>query len=241
MVSAQTGDAYDDKRDAVVMAARWPRMAKSLHESLNLPGYATSFRNCDRNLATRVECRSVLHEKQKQEKVIYINSTTALKEVRKKMAREEMVVVRVFNNRDPRAFKVTPQLVAFSAPGFDVFAYFPISMDSSLLTEVESFLVSKILFVRNVDYVTNHLKKDGDRVRIIRGGGLALKMAGGRGDDSIASFVWGRRFCQIAKEEWMTDPLTPVQERHVAYGVDLVVSFVRQIGLSEAMRVVENM
>ena len=64
---------------------------------------------------------------------------------------------------------------------------------------------------------------------------LAESAGEGRSSDAIANFVWGYRFCVVTCDEWFCDPISPSQEYHTAYLLNLLDSLIGKIGLSSVM------
>ena len=54
--------------------------------------------------------------------------------------------------------------------------------------------------------------------------------------ESGASAGPGLRFCPITKEEWMENPMNPVQERHVAYHMEMMDKAIEKLGVAKIPR-----
>ena len=74
------------------------------------------------------------------------------------------------------------------------------------------------------------INPNGPKFRHIHAGSIATKLGEGRSNDAVASFVWGHRFCVITQEEWCRSPLTPAQDRHIAYEMNLVDALFSKVG-----------
>ena len=61
IIAAHVGENIDDRMDAVVMSARWPRVAQSLHALWKLWGPIPQVRRCNPNLKDDMNCRQNFH------------------------------------------------------------------------------------------------------------------------------------------------------------------------------------
>ena len=228
MIMAHVGGDWDDKKDAVKLACRWPKLSEMLHAKFFLAGHNRGLLHCDRNLAVDVKCRPALHDDQTVKKLRFLRTEEDVGRMKVDMASAETVVIHTDDNRDPRAFDLSLQLVAFGAKDADLFAFFPLNLDAKVKEMIEDFLSSKTLFLRRDAFVKT-LRKEGRVVKYIHAGELIQNRAGGRSDLALADFVWKRRFCGLTSLEWMTDPLNEHQEYHVAYALNLTLDFLRYV------------
>ena len=228
MIMAHVGNDWDDKKDAVKLACRWPKLSEMLHAKFFLAGHNRGLLHCDRNLAVDVKCRQALHDDQTDKKLRFLRTNEDVDRMKADMASAETIVVHADDNRDPRSFDHSLQVVAFGAKDVDSFAFFPLSLDAKVMERIEDFLASKTLFLRRDAFVKT-LRKEGRVVKYIHAGELIQNRVGGRSDLALADFVWKRRFCGLTSLEWMTDPLDEFQEFHVAYALNLTKDFVRYI------------
>ena len=236
MVARHVGDDYDDKKDAVLMAARWPALAESLSSYWGLRHSVRRVSRCDPNLKKDVECRRNFHAEQTETEISFIRDSREIADMKATLAREELLVLTVSENKDPRSFDRNPSLAIFTAPGRDTFAFFPHDLEDDRRDEIYGFLRSKILCLQAPERAKKWLLSQGDTWRIVNLSGLMEKLKLGRATDSFSLHVWGSRFCIINKDEWMMDPLTDSQKYHVAYATNMLVALVGKIGLDVVMQ-----
>ena len=235
MVIAHTGDyGWDEGKDASTMAAPWPKLAQALHSHwkciAGLP-YRTLW--CDDNLSNPVKCRHELHERQMDCVLHYLRDMASVEAMIAEVSGFLVFTLIYWENRDPRAFTVDPQLIAFGAPNQRTFAYFPISIGGEPKKAIEDFLATKVLLTRTPGFLKFYLAKPGRDIRVTNGGELLKKYAGAIDDNTLSDFVWEKRFCSVTRSEWMTDPLTVDQQHHVLYLLSLFKDFASKIGLEE--------
>ena len=230
LVVAHTGDDFHDRRDAVLLAVRWPKLVRELHKGWNLIGRAPRFVHCDQNLINDVVCRSSLHIKQKDREITYIRSAADFDRMEIDCGSEQMMIVESCPNKDPRNFENSPGFILFRSPGGRIYGYFPSDLNERDHLQLLDFFSGRTIFTRTVDFVRQYLAKHAKDAAWINCSSLAEEVIGGRMDDSIASFLWGSRFCGVTREEWFTDPLSELQEYHAAYGINLVNDFYFHVG-----------
>ena len=235
-IAAHVGDDYEDKRDALVLTARWPSVTKILHEQWGVTGHPPQIQRCDPNLREDISCRQNFHPRERRKEICLIRNRNEFLDAKSNLSREELVVLVHRENRDPRSFSVVPSLIAFRAPDMDLFGFFPHDLDEELRSDVFKFLAEKILFVRDPKTVRRTLGLTKENFHHIHVGEVGMKYGFGRGNDALAGFVWDRRFCILTKDEWFRDPLSRAQEVHVAYELNLLDELVKKVGLSVVMR-----
>ena len=239
-LAVHAGEDYDDKRDAVVMAARWPRLAEILHKRWNLIGNAPRVIGCDKNLKEDVGCHPHLHTQQTDHDLNFVRDRAGFEALLATHSHEDLFIVETRKNRHPRKFDSTPSLITFRAPGRAIFAFFPPQMSEELREEIFSFLASKIIFTLNSDFAKFVLAAKNPNLRWINAGSFAVKFAVGRSGNAMTSFIWNRRYCVTSLEEWLTDPLTSVQTEHVAYAMNVLNVFLVKAGRENAMKCVSQ-
>ena len=238
MVAKHVGDDedYDERGDAVLMCARWPALADLLHERWRLYNFVRKVSFCDPNLKSNIECRHNFHAEQTETEVVFISSPADVDSAKSSLDREDLIILKCYDNKNPRSFDINPALISFRAPGRDVYAFFPHEIDESLRDDLYRFLAGKTLFLRFPDTVKKWLLNSGDQWKIVNLAKLGDKYNFGRSNDSIAFHVWGFRFCIVTQDEWMTYPLSDPQKYHVAYTMNMLDELVRKLGLDVVMQ-----
>ena len=235
IIEAHVGESIDDRWDAVVMSARWPAVARSLHAHWKLWGPIPQIRHCEPNLKKDMSCRRGFHYDQTDKEVTIMKTRTDVANLKTAFLNEDLVVLIFKPNRDPRSFSILPSFIAFRAPGREIYGFFPHDGDATVRDEILSFLSTKILFVRAPELVRKWLTPDKKKFRYVHAATLAESVGEGRSSDAIANFVWGYRFCVVTCDEWFCDPISPSQEYHTAYLLNLLDSLIGKIGLSTVM------
>ena len=116
-----------------------------------------------------------------------------------------------------------------------MYGFYPHDGDMLIRNEVSSFLSRKTLFVRMPESVRRWLTPEKTKFRYVNAANLAKELCSGRSNDAIASFVWGKRFCIVACDEWFVDPLSRIQKYHIAYLLEMMDALIGKIGLSTMM------
>ena len=233
MIIAQIGEEnYFDGRDGCLMAAPWPKVAELIADHYGVAGTASRVLRYDDNRAKMVQCQRGLHKIQDAESLHVMREMPEVEAMMASMADADILHLLLQENRDPRAFTIDPQFVAVSAPDKPSFAFFPISIRGEEKGVIENFLSSKTLFCRKPGFAKRYLAKPGRDLLVANGADLLQTFAGGRDNESLADFVWEKRFCSLCKFEWHTDPLTDEQRDHVVYLMDMVRAFFERIGLA---------
>ena len=238
MIKAHVGeDRWHDAKDAVAMAAPWPKVAKGLSKEYNQSGNPTTIQNCDDNLAVKVKCRLELHEFHTDVFPSILRELPEVEEMKAVMAEAEVLVILTYENKDPRAYSHDLQLVTFTAPNRPTYAYFPVSISGDPRQAIGDFLLTKTLLAKRPDTVKRYLAEPGEEVRIANGAELLMEHTGGRDEESLVDFVWSKRFCSLTVSEWMVDPLTVKQSFHVGYRMNAMRDFVGKVGV-EAIKAI---
>ena len=235
MISRHVGDDLADKKDAVLMCVRWPKVAEALHGRWGLITTVPQFNHCDRNLLRDIGCRQNFHVEKgawRHKEFCIIRDQRSLDDAITYFSREDLIIVETRANKDPRSFSPLPSFISFRAPGLDLFGFFPHQIDDELKDSLLAFLGNKTLFVRDPEAIRRALNVPKQSFKHVHAGVLAMKYGFGRGNDAMASFVWDRRFCILTRGEWVTDPLTRDQETHLAYELNLLDGLLGKIGLS---------
>ena len=71
----------------------------------------------------------------------------------------EVITIVCWENRDPRAFTIDPQLIAFSAPDRRTYAYSPISISGEPKKAIEDFLATRTLLSRSPGPLKRYLAR----------------------------------------------------------------------------------
>ena len=240
LVVAHVGDDFHDKRDSIIITARWPKLARLLHKGWNLIGRAPRFVHCDQNLVQDPACRQSLHEKQRDREISYIRSSADFDQMELECASEQTLIVESRPNKNPRCFENDPGFVLFRAPNGRVFGYFPGNLRNEDHRRILEFFSGRTIFTRTTDFIRLYLTQHATDAAWINGAKLAEELTRGRTDDAVASLVWNCRFCGTTREEWFVDPLSEVQENHAAYGINLVSDLFSHVGQDAVLQRVEN-
>ena len=139
--------------------------------------------------------------------------------------------VYVIRNKNPRMITEVPSMIIFKAPGSKIYALFPQEVDRALFEATLSFLSEAKIATRAIKVLKALLLRHKLAAEFLDLTDAFLKAKAGRKTESIADWLWGHRFCPIAKEEWMTTPLDKTQETHVAYYMELIDQAVAKIGV----------
>ena len=235
IISAHVGENIDDRMDAVVMTARWPRVAQSLHALWKLWGPIPQVRRCDPNLKDDMNCRQGFHGERCDKEISVIKTRIDVAGMKTALQNEDLLVLIFKPNRDPRSFNILPSFVAFRAPGREIYGFLPHEINIAIRDEILTFISCKILFIRAPELVRKWLTPEKRGFRFVHAATLAKLNGAGRSNDAISEFVWGHRFCDITRDEWICEPISRSQEFHLAYLLNMLDSMIGKIGLSTVM------
>ena len=139
--------------------------------------------------------------------------------------------VHLIHNRNPRKVTDKPSLIIFKAPGSRVYAFFPQETSDEIAKLALTFLAEANIVTRGAKPLRSYMRTHGVRGTFLDASAAWAKAGVGRSLEAIADWVWGGRFCPTARDEWMTSPLTPAQERHLAYFMDLMEQATLKVGV----------
>ena len=97
-------------------------------------------------------------------------------------------------------------------------------------------MAGKISFARHADVVKKLLIPRVRRHRWVNVGKFATKHGTGRSADAICSFVWNVRSCIVGADEYIFDPLSFTQKRHVAYDLEWLGALLNKVGMQSIER-----
>ena len=233
IISAHVGENIDDRMDAVVMTARWPRVAQSLHALWKLWGPIPQVRRCDPNLKDDMSCRQ--NGDQYDKEIVVLKTRVDVASVKAALQDGDLLVLIFKPNRDPRSFNILPSFIAFRAPGREIYRFLPNDINAAIRDETLAFISQKILFLRAPELVRKWLTPEKRKFCFIHAATRAKLNGAGRSGDAVAEFVWGHRFCIVTRDEWICDPISQSQEFHIAYVLNMLDSMIGKIGLSIVM------
>ena len=105
-------------------------------------------------------------------------------------------------------------------------------MDVGLRNQILSYMAGTISFARHADLVKSLLIPRFRRHRWVNVGKFASKHGTGRSADAICSFVWNVRSCIVGVDEYIFDPLSTQQKKHVAYDLEWLGALLHKVGMS---------
>ena len=227
---AFAGDDWRDQADMVTALGKWNAVSAGVKNATGAFPHPPQFYHVDKNLAKAPDCREILHRGQTVDSVVIVDSAGILEEARREMT-GDMSYVHIILNKNPRRLTETPSTVVFKAPGSRIYAVFPQEVDVALYKEVLMFLADADIATRTSKIVKSILRCHNLSARLLDVTAALLKVGAGRKNESIGEWLWGHRFCPITKEDWLSPPLSSLQERHLAYYMDFMEQAVLKIGL----------
>ena len=233
---AYAGHNWHDQCDMVVALSKWKAVALGVKEQTNAWNEVPQIYCHDPNLATEPECRTILHQHQALEAVYVVNDKKSLDWAKKEGEGRNYHYVYILPNKNPRRFTDMPSMVAFKAQESRVFAFFPQQIEPSLLKEIGDYLMSRPMATRNLKTTKAFFRIFGPFPQFIDIIEVCKKEFQGKTNEAICNFVYGHRFCPIAREEWMEPPLTYLQEKHLAYYMEMVDRLIVKIGVVKVMK-----
>ena len=233
---AYAGPNWHDHCDMVVALAKWKPVAEGVKEKTNAWNNVPQIYCVDPNLAKEPECRTILHQNQSLEAVYIINDDKSLDWARKEGA-GKFHYVYILPNKNPRIITDTPSMVAIKAQGSRVFAFFPQLCDPELLKKIVDFLSRSPVASRNLKLAKSFFREYGPLPQLMDVVAACQKEFQGKTNEAVCEFTYGHRFCPIAREEWMEPPLTFLQEKHLAYYMEMIDRLIGKIGADKLAKV----
>ena len=146
------------------------------------------------------------------------------------------ISIHIILNKNPRTLSDIPSIILFKTPTSRVYGIFAQDVERGMLEDLLSFLSGFLLATRFVKATRTLLRKFGCQPKFLDVTAAAIKEAGGKSNEAIAMWVWGLRFCPIAKEDWPESPLNPLQERHYAYYMEMMDKAIEKLGVGKIPR-----
>ena len=227
---AFAGPDFYDQNDMVSALAKWKAVAEGMKRETNVWASIPQFYRCDPNLLQEPECRVPLHQNQTLDRVFVVINKSTLEKAKAEI--EGMFVyMHVTLNKDPRILSDIPSLILVKSPTSKVVGIFAQEVDRELLREWLFFLSKFLVATRFIKSTRALFKKFQFHPKYLDVTAAMIKHAGGKTNEAISMWVWGIRFCPIAKEEWVVNPLDAIQEHHACYYMDMMDQAVRKLGV----------
>ena len=227
-------DLYD-QNDMVSALAKWKAVAEGVKEVTGVWASVPQFYRCDPNLLQEPECRVPLHQNQTHERVFVIINQSTLEKAKSEIT-GMFVYMHIIPNKNPRVLSDTPSMILFKTPTSKIIGIFAQEVDRQLVKDLLFFLAKFLVATRFVKATRSLFKKFQCHPRYLDVTAALIEQAGGKTNEAIAMWVWGLRFCPITKEEWMENPMNPVQERHVAYHMEMMDKAIEKLGVAKIPR-----
>ena len=229
---AFAGVDWRDKCDMVTALGKWQSVADEVKKQTGAWNHPPQYYHVGKNLLKTPECRTTLHVNQTTEEVCVVDSMEALERAKLEVT-ADWSYVHLIHNRDPRRLTEKPSMIVFKAPQSRVYAFFPQELSEDLCRSILSFIAEAEVAGRMLKALRAYMTPRGIKPRFLDVTPALTEVGAGRTVESVADWTWGSRFCPIAREEWMTPPLTPAQQKHVAYFMELMEHAILKIGVDK--------
>lgn len=226
------GDDWRDKCDMVSALGEWTAVANKVKEHTQAWSNPPQFYRVGKNLLKTPECRVTLHSNQTTERILILGSADDLERAKLDVT-GDYSFVHLIHNRNPRKITDKPSMVVFKAPGSQAYALFPQETSDELVKLVLTFLAEANIVARGARPLRSYMRTHGVTGTFLDVTAAWAKAGVGRSVEAIADWTWGGRFCPIARDEWMAAPLTPAQEKHLAYFMDLMEQATLKVGVEK--------
>ena len=222
------GDDHRDHGDMIIAVAGWPPLSEEVKKITQMWTVVPYVRMVDANLREEPKCRTVLHQNQTTDKVIPIRSLEALEGAKRHLV-GDFLHINVVENRDPRKFTDIPSAIVVKACQKPAYVLFP-QEDQEVTRRLLVHISQHAVITRAVKDVRGLFKRADVKPAIKDLTEATIAWAGGRSHETVCSWIWGHRYCQITSVEWITHPLSEAQHFHLAYLMEMSEKAIDKIG-----------